>query len=224
MRLLVVEDDEDVAGLLVRGLTEEGHSVKVCPTLHEARLALHLDPAELLILDRMLPDGDGLSLIRELRDRGDTRPALVLTARDRVDERIEGLYGGADDYLTKPFSFEELLARIAALARRTGTAATGRIQIADLSVDTEALRVWRGEDEVQLTAQEFRLLRHLAEHRGRVQTRTRLLETVWDMHDDPGSNIVDVYMSYLRGKLDKGRAPKLLHTVRGVGYVLEDRT
>ena len=160
---------------------------------------------------------------RELRRAKDHRPALMLTARDQVDERVEGLYGGADDYLTKPFVFDELLARLAAVTRRVHSVQTGRITIGDLVVDTEALRTWRGDEEIALTAQEFRLLRHLAEHSGRVQTRTRLLEAVWGLQHDPGSNVVDVYVSYLRSKLDRGQDSPLLHTVRGVGYVLEDR-
>ena len=221
MRILVVEDEPRIANLLARGLGEEGHAVRLAGSLADAR-SVEGDDAELLIVDRMLPDGDGLDLVRDLRRSGDSRPVIVLTARDRVDERVEGLYGGADDYVTKPFVFDELLARIAAVSRRLG-AATGRIEVGDLVVDTEALRVWRGEDELRLTAQEFRLLRYLAEHRGKVLSRTRLLESVWDVHHDPGTNIVEVYISYLRSKVDKGRASKLLHTVRGLGYVLEAR-
>jgi len=223
MHVLVVEDDEAIADLLDRGLGEEGHTVDRAGDLAQARLMLELHAVDALIVDRGLPDGDGLELVRELRARKDQRPALILTARDQLDDRVEGLYGGADDYVVKPFVFDELLARLAAVSRRAGTVQSGRIEVGDLVVDTEALRVWRGQDEVVLTAQEFRLLRHLAEHRGRVQTRTRLLEAVWDLHDDPGSNIVDVYVSYLRAKLDKGREHPLIHTVRGLGYVLEQR-
>jgi len=225
MRILVIEDEPAISDLLARGLAEEGHSVQVAATLTAARRALREEdtPTDLLVVDRMLPDGDGLDLVRQLRRDGDTRPALVLTARDRVDERVEGLYGGADDYLTKPFAFDELLARIIALQRRLGAATSPRIEVGDLAVDTEALRVWRGSDEVALTAQEFRLLRYLAEHAGKVLSRTRLLEAAWDMHHDPGTNIVDVYISYLRAKIDKGQERTLIHTVRGRGYVLEDR-
>lgn len=219
MHLLVVEDEPQIADLLVRGLTEEGHRVTLAPDLRTARLSL--EGVELIVLDRMLPDGDGLDLVRALRRDGDRRPVIVLTARDRLEERVEGLYGGADDYLTKPFAFDELLARIAAVGRRAVPDA--RIQVADLVVDLEALRVWRGDDELRLTGQEFRLLRTFAENVGKVLTRTRLLENVWDMQRDPGTNVVDVYVSYLRAKLDKGRSRPLLHTVRGRGYVLEDR-
>lgn len=223
MQILIVEDDPHIAGLLLRGLAEEGHAPQWVTTIADARERLALSPIEALLVDRTLPDGDGLDLVRALRAAKDGRPALLLTARDQLGDRVEGLYGGADDYLTKPFVFDELLARLAAVTRRAGTVQTGRIQVGDLVVDTEALRAWRGDDELPVTALEFRLLRHLAEHRGRVQTRTRLLEAVWDLHDDPGSNVVDVYVSYLRAKLDKGRDRPLLHTVRGVGYVLEDR-
>ncbi len=223
MNVLVLEDDAHIAALLVRGLGEEGHAVTLAQTLSGARVLLEVHDIDALIVDRTVPDGDGLHLIRELRARGDQRPALVLTARDQLDERVEGLYGGADDYITKPFVFDELLARLAAVARRAGSVRTGRIVVGDLVVDTEALRVWRDGQDLQLTAQEFRLLRQLAEHTGHVQTRTRLLEAVWDLQDDPGSNVVDVYVSYLRAKVDKGRDRPLIHTVRGLGYVLEDR-
>ena len=223
MQILVIEDDPQIASLLQRGLAEEGHSVVPASTLRQARSVLSAYDIEALVVDRTLPDGDGLDLVRELRRAKDHRPALMLTARDQVDERVEGLYGGADDYLTKPFVFDELLARLAAVTRRVHSVQTGRITIGDLVVDTEALRTWRGDEEIALTAQEFRLLRHLAEHSGRVQTRTRLLEAVWGLQHDPGSNVVDVYVSYLRSKLDRGQDSPLLHTVRGVGYVLEDR-
>ncbi|MCA9567627.1 MAG: response regulator transcription factor [Myxococcales bacterium] len=220
MRILVVEDEPRIASLLQRGLGEEGHSVVVAGTLHEGRRAL-AEPVDLLIADRTLPDGDGLDLVRSLRSAGDRVPAIVLTARDRVDERVEGLYGGADDYVTKPFAFDELLARIAAVTRRSG-ASGGRIEVGDLVLDTEALRVYRGGDELSLTPQELRLLRYLAENHGKVLSRTRILGAVWDTQHDPGTNVVDVYISYLRAKVDKGREP-LIHTVRGLGYVLEDR-
>jgi len=220
MRILVIEDERKIASFVQRGLEEEGHQVTVCEDLEQARRALADDQWDLLLVDRMLPDGDGLTVVRELRRVHDATPAICLTARDRVDERVEGLYGGADDYMVKPFAFDELLARIAAVIRRGG--ASGRLQVGDLVIDAEAHRAWRGEEELRLTAQEFSLLRYLAEHRGRVMSRTRILEHVWDVQRDPGTNIVDVYISYLRQKVDKGRAAPLIHTVRGVGYMLED--
>jgi two-component system OmpR family response regulator len=222
MHILVVEDDPRIAGLLERGLGEEGHRVSLAADLAAGRRMVELQAPDLLVLDRTLGDGDGLELARELRQRGDRRPILVLTARDRVEERVAGLMGGADDYLVKPFSFDELLARIAALARRT-LMTSPRIEVGDLVIDTDALRVWRGAEEVHLTAQEFKLLRYLAEHVGKVIPRMRLLEHVWDMHHDPGTNVVDVYVSYLRNKIDKGRPQSLIHTVRGLGYMLEAR-
>lgn len=221
MRILVVEDERKIAGFLRRGLEEEGHRVRVEGDLAGARGALAEGELDLLIVDRMLPDGDGLDLIREHRRRRGTAPAICLTARDRVDERVEGLYGGADDYLVKPFSFEELLARIAAVARRAG--AGERIEVGDLEIDLAAHRARRAGRELQLTAQDFALLRALAESAGRVLSRTRLLERVWDLSHDPGTNVVDVAVSALRAKVDRGFDRPLIHTVRGVGYVLEDR-
>ena len=217
MRILVIEDEPRIASLLERGLGEEGHQVVVAGTLHAARVALP-EGFDLLLVDRMLPDGDGLELVRRLRADGHTCPAILLTARDRVDERVEGLYGGADDYVTKPFAFDELLARIAAVQRRMGQS-TGRITVGDLVVDTEALRVHRGGEEVHLTAQELKLLRYLAENHGKVLSRTRILAAVWETLHDPGTNVVDVYVSYLRAKI----GPGLIHTVRGIGYVLDAR-
>lgn len=222
MQILLIEDDRRIADFLVRGLTEEGHRVEHVTDLRGAQARLDHMEIDLLIVDRMLPDGDGLALVRGLRARGDTRPALVLTAMDRVEDRVEGLYGGADDYLNKPFAFEELLARVTALSRRSGGATAGRVTVGDLVVDTTALRVWRAGVEVSLTAQELRLLRVLAENAGRVVSRAKLLDQVWDLKRDPGTNLVDVYISYLRAKIDKGHERPLLHTVRGVGFLLAD--
>ncbi len=232
MRILVLEDDPAIRRILARGLREEGHATAVAADLEEARAVLE-QPQDLLVVDRMLPDGDGLALIRDLRRRGDTTPAICLTARDAVEDRVDGLREGADDYLVKPFAFEELLARIDAVARRTGPArvspetvggapsSQGLLEHADLRIDLDAHRAWRGTDELHLTAQEFRLLVTLAESAGSVLSRPHLLERVWDMHHDPGTNVVDVYVSYLRAKVDRPGLPRLLHTVRGVGYVLD---
>ena len=222
MRILVVEDERRISGFVARGLREEGHVVEVAEDLAGARRALGEASWDLLLVDRMLPDGDGLQLVRDLRREGSRLPAIAVTARDRVEERVEGLYGGVDDYLVKPFAFDELLARIAAVTRR-GVTVEQRIEVGDLQIDLDAVRVVRGGREIKLTPQEFRLLRYLAENRGRVLSRTRLLEHVWDVHHDPGTNVVDVYVGYLRGKIDKGFDRPLLHTVRGFGYVLEDR-
>lgn len=219
MRILLIEDDPRIGKFLERGLREEGHRVTHVVDLRSARAQLG-EEHDVWIVDRMLPDGDGLALVREARQRGTTTPALCLTARDRVEDRVEGLQGGADDYLVKPFAFEELLARLEAVTRR-GRATPERIEVADLVIDLAGRRVFRSDTEIKLTVREFDLLRYLAERPGRVVSRARLLEAVWDTTHDPGTNVVDVYVSYLRAKIDKGFEPALLHTVRGVGYVLE---
>jgi DNA-binding response OmpR family regulator len=220
MRILILEDDPRISSFLCKGLKEEGHVVDVATEIAAAKKQISEHPPELLLVDRMLPDGDGLSLVRELRRCGSRTPAICLTARDRVADRVEGLNGGADDYLIKPFSFEELLARMAAVMRRGGSP-EGVLQVGDLVIDPERHRATRQGKDLQLTSQEFALLRYLAEHQGKVLSRTRLLENVWDMHHDPGTNVVDVYVSYLRAKVDKGFETTLIHTVRGVGYMLE---
>lgn len=222
MRVLLVEDEQKIAGFIARGLGEEGHRVDVAEDLASARRLLAGSAFDVLIVDRMLPDGDGLTLVKERRVAGDRTPTICVTARDRVGERVEGLLGGADDYLVKPFAFEELLARITAIARRATLPPTG-ICVGDLVVDVERHRVTRGGREITLTAQEFLLLQCLAEHAGTVMTRARLLALVWQTFHDPGTNVVDVYIGYLRRKIDgPGEAP-LLRTVRGVGYVLEEQ-
>jgi DNA-binding response OmpR family regulator len=222
MRILVIEDERKIAGFLSKGLGEEGHVVQVVGDLATARTSVGIADFDLLLVDRMLPDGDGLALVRELRRQGNRTPAICLTARDRVEERVEGLHGGADDYIVKPFAFDELLARMAAVTRR-GSSASPILRVGDLTLDPDAHRVERAGSSLQLTAQEFSLLRYLMENVGRVLSRTRLLEHVWDLHHDPGTNVVDVYIGYLRAKVDKGFERPLIHTVRGVGYVLEDR-
>lgn len=195
--------------------------MRVVATLDHARGALGEGGFECLLVDRMLPDGDGISLVAELRRRRDYTPAICLTARDRVDERVSGLSAGADDYLVKPFAFEELLARIEAVTRRRAGGDT--LAVGDLAIDVAARRVTRGNTEIRLTAREFDLLRYLVAHQGRVIGRTRLLEAVWDTTHDPGTNTVEVYVSYLRHKVDRGFERPLIHTVRGAGYTIEDR-
>jgi DNA-binding response OmpR family regulator len=219
MRILVIEDEKRISAFLTRGLGEEGHQVDVREDLASAREAAATGSYDLLVVDRMLPDGDGLDVVRSLRRRGDATPAICLTARDRVGEKVQGLYEGADDYVVKPFSFEELLARIAAVTRRGGSGS--RIEVGDLAIDVAGHRVRRAGRELKLTAREFALLRTLAENAGRVMSRTRLLEQVWDLSHDPGTNVVDVCISELRSKVDGDFDRPLIHTVRGVGYVLE---
>jgi DNA-binding response OmpR family regulator len=221
MRILVVEDEPKIAAFLARGLGEEGHRVDVAGDLAGARVALDLGTFDLLLVDRRLPDGDGLDLVRELRWKHRAVPAICLTARDRVADRVEGLVDGADDYLVKPFEFEELLARITAVTRRRPL--VEQIAVGDLRIDVPTRRVSRAGRELRLTAREFELLRYLAERHGEVVERARLLRAVWDTAHDPGTNVVEVYVSYVRAKVDRGFDRPLVHTVRGVGYVLEDR-
>ena len=216
MRILVIEDEEKIARFLERGLTDEGHRVEVVDDLAGARTKVAFHDYDLLLVDRMLPDGDGLTLVRELRREDDEVPSICLTARDRVEERVEGLYGE-----TMTFGTPTGRARIAAVTRRSSTGE--KLEIGDLVIDVPARRVSRAGEEIKLTAQEFDLLRYLAEHEGRVLSRTRILEAVWDITHDPRTNVVDVYISYLRDKIDEDFDPPLIHTVRGVGYVLEDR-
>lgn len=225
MRILVVEDERGIASFLERGLTEEGHAVTLAASLREAREALALATPDLVVLDRRLPDGDGLDLVPKLRAAPATAavPVLCLTARDRVQDRVEGLQSGADDYLVKPFAFDELLARIGALTRRLAPTPAS-LSVGSVRIDPESLRVYRGDQELALTAQEFRLLRYFFEHPGRILSRTRLLDAVWDSRADTSGNVVDVYVGYLRQKLEAAGAEPLLHTVRGRGWVAEART
>jgi two-component system OmpR family response regulator len=215
MKILVVEDTPRLARFLSRGLEEAGHRVTLAGSVAEASRLYFEGEFQLIILDRMLPDGDGLELLRSLRRGGERTPAICLSALDRVDERVAGLRGGADDYLTKPFSFEELLARIESVTRRQPYADT--LTVGELEIDVAGHRVSRSGQPVELTAREFELLCVLAGEAGRVLSRTQLLERVWGMDFDPGTNVVDVYIRYLRRKLGEG----LIHTVRGVGYVLD---
>ena len=214
MHILLLEDTPGIQRFLVKGLGEEGHRVTAVADLQAARAALLDTDFDALVVDRMLPDGDGLDIVRELRRAGSRVPCLCLTARDRVDERVEGLRSGADDYLVKPFAFEELVARLEAMTRRTGVGE--QLQLGDVHVDLAARRVSRDGEAVPLTQREFDLLVALVRSAGRVVSRTRLLEQVWDMSFDPGTNRVDVYVGYLRRKL----GGDLIETVRGIGYII----
>lgn len=222
MRILVIEDEADTARYLCKGLRESGYTVAHCA---DGIKGLHLAKNEqwdLLIVDRMLPgDVDGLSIVRTLREIGRTTPVLVLSALASLDERVRGLRGGGDDYLTKPFAFSELLARIEALLRRTGMREdAGELWVADLKLDLRTRRAERAGQPIALQPREFRLLEYLVRHQGQVVTRTMLLEAVWDFHFDPQTNVIDVQISRLRNKIDKGYTSALLHTVRGVGYLI----
>lgn len=222
MRILVIEDDAAAAGYLVKGLKECGHVVD-----HAADGETGLDMArsssfDVLIVDRMLPKRDGLKVIEALREESDATPALVLSALGEVDQRIEGLKAGGDDYLTKPYAFAELLARVDALARRRDPdAVQTKLAVGDLEMDLLARTVVRSGRSIPLQPREFRLLEFLMKHAGQVVTRTMLLEKVWDYHFDPQTNVIDVHISRLRAKIDKEFDRPLLHTVRGAGYRLE---
>lgn len=221
MRILHIEDDDRTAEFVAKGLRESGHRVERARDGQEGLYMAEEAEFDALLVDRMLPRMDGLELIRSLRSRGDHTPALVLSALGEVDDRVEGLRAGGDDYLVKPFAFSELLARLEALVRRSDAdAAAPRLQVGDLEMDLLARRVFRGGTEIELQPREFRLLEYLLRHAGQVVTRTMLLEKVWDYTFDPQTNVIDVHVSRLRGKIDKNFPKPLLHTVRGAGYVL----
>ena len=221
MRILVVEDERKVANFISQGLQEEGHTVEVAKD-GEAALDLlrHGPPYDLIVLDVMLPRLDGFGVLRGARAAGVRAPVLMLTARDAVADKVTGLDGGADDYLTKPFSFDEFLARVRALLRRADGRREPMLRLADLTLDPATRAVTRGARRIELTAREHALLEYLLRNAGRVLTRPMLAEHVWGLDFDPESNIVDVYVGYLRRKLDGPGEVRLLHTVRGVGYVL----
>lgn len=221
MKLLVIEDDREAAAYLVRGLSESGHVVDHAADGNDGlHLALegHYDA---LVVDRMLPGRDGLTIIRALRAAGIATPVLVLSALGDVDDRVEGLTAGGDDYLVKPYAFSELLARLQALVRRTQPEQQQTVlKVADLELDLLKRKASRAGQVIPLQPREFRLLEYLMRHTGQVVTRTMLLENVWDYHFDPQTNVIDVHISRLRSKLDKGFERPLLHTVRGAGYSL----
>ncbi len=224
MRVLLIEDDRDAATWLVRGLKESGHLVDHAAD-GEHGLALAQEGVhDVLIVDRMLPKLDGLSVIRSLRAEGSTTPVLILSALSDVDERVRGLRAGGDDYLAKPYSFSELLARVEGLSRRnTGSAPETRLKACDLELDLLTRDVTRAGKEIPLQPREFKLLEYLMRHAGHIVTRTMLLENVWDYHFDPQTNVIDVHVSRLRSKIDKGFDEPILQTVRGAGYMIRDR-
>lgn len=221
MRVLIVEDDREVAKNIAKMLRENGHVVD-CAHDGEDGLAMAREGAfDVLIVDRMMPNRDGLSMISELRGDGDKTPALVLSAMGEVDDRVDGLKAGGDDYLVKPYAPSELLARVDALARRRDPdSAKTRLSVGDLEMDLLARTVRRGDEAILLQPREFRLLEFLMRNAGQVVTRTMLLEKVWDYHFDPQTNVIDVHISRLRSKIDKPFGTTMLHTVRGAGYRL----
>jgi two-component system OmpR family response regulator len=223
MRVLVVEDDKETAQFLQRSLKESGHSADIAYDGESGLSMARKGAYDVLVVDRMLPRRDGLALVQELRSEGSRTPVLILSALGEVDDRVKGLRAGGDDYLTKPYAYTELLARIEALARRlVPEEQQTRYTVGDLVLDRLSHKVTRAGTLISLQPREFRLLEYLMKHAGQVVTRTMLLENVWDYHFDPQTNVIDVHISRLRSKIDKGFSRPLLHTVRGAGYMIRD--
>ena len=223
MRILIVEDDREAADYLVKALKEAGHVVEQANDGVTGAHMVATETWDVVVMDRMLPKRDGLSIVQEMRARGDATPVLVLSALGQVDDRVDGLRAGGDDYLAKPYAFTELLARVEALARR---ARPGEVEtsyrVGDLVLDRLSHSVSRAGEDIPLQPREFRLLEYLMKNAGQVVTRTMLLENVWDLHFDPQTNVIDVHMSRLRAKIDRGQEKPLLHTVRGAGYMVRE--
>ena len=222
MRILLAEDEDDLREVTVKRLKTEGFGVDGCRDGQEALEYLDAADYNLVILDIMMPRLDGLSVLRKLRSGGNPVPLLLVTAKDAVSDRVQGLDAGADDYLTKPYAFEELMARIRALVRRNSTEKSDVLTVGDLSVELSTKRVMRGGKEILLSAKEFGLLETLIRHKGQVLSRAQLENQVWDFGFEGSSNIVDVYIRYLRRKVDDPFEKKLIHTIRGAGYVLKE--
>ncbi|MGI9310759.1 MAG: winged helix-turn-helix domain-containing protein [bacterium] len=223
MRVLIIEDDQATAAYIQKGLIEAGHAVDIAASGDDGLALATNENYQALIVDRMLPNLDGLSLISLLREAGDKTPALILSALGEVNDRVEGLRAGGDDYLTKPFAFSEMLARLEALARRaTAEAQQTVLVVGELRMDLLGREVRRGDTVIELQPREFRLLEYLMRHSEQVVTRTMLLENVWDYNFDPQTNVIDVHISRLRRKIDKNFDAPMLNTVRGAGYILRD--
>ena len=223
MRILIIEDDRDAAQYLAKGLRESGHSAELAEDGRDGLLRAAVEPFDVLIVDRMLPNLDGLSLVQHLRKTGHATPVLFLSALGEVDDRVRGLRAGGDDYLAKPYAFSELLARIENLGRRRDQrAAATRLKVADLELDLLSRKASRAGQAIDLQPREFQLLETLMRHAGQVMTRTMLLEQVWNYHFDPQTNVIDVHISRLRQKIDRGFEPPLIHTVRGAGYCVRE--
>jgi len=223
VKILVIEDDRTVGGFVQRGFEEQRFNVELVDDGRAGLERASQGRYDVIVLDLRLPGMTGVEILRTLRDRGVTTPVLVLTAQDAVESKVQALRTGADDYVTKPFAFEELLARVEALGRRPQDIAPPLIEVSDLVVDTGRHEVRRGERTIDLTPKEHAVLEYLARNAGRVLSRTLITEYAWDYHFDPGTNIVDVVINRLRKKLEAGSSTKLIHTVRGVGYVLKEQ-
>lgn len=222
MKILVIEDDPTVGEYVKRGLEEQRWGVDLVSDGEEGERRARSDAYDLIVLDMRLPGKSGMQVLHGLRARGFERPILVLTAQDAVDAKVGALRAGADDYVTKPFAFEELLARVEALSRRPRAIASPVLRVGDLELDKDTRTVTRGGEPVDLTPKEYTVLEYLMRHAGRVMSRTLITEYAWGYHFDPGTNIVDVVINHLRKKIDVSGAPKLIHTVRGVGYVIRE--
>jgi two-component system OmpR family response regulator len=224
MKLLIIEDDAEAASYLAKAFAEVGHLAEVAPDGLEGYALARDGTYDVIIVDRMLPKMDGLSLIGALREQKITTPVLILSALGQVDDRVKGLRAGSDDYLAKPYAFSELLARAEVLSRRKGSEATAQTvyRVGTLELDRLAHKLTRSGKDIVLQPREFRLLEYLMRHAGQVVTRTMLLENVWDYHFDPQTNVIDVHISRLRSKIDRGSEPPVLHTVRGAGYMIRD--
>jgi heavy metal response regulator len=221
VRILVVEDERKVASFVQKGFEEEGYAVDVAPDGEKAIFLAETNDYDVIILDWMIPKRDGLAVLRHLRASGVATPVILLTAKDAVNDKVQGLNSGADDYLTKPFEFAELLARVRALFRRGKSDQPTVLELGDLRMDLLARKVLRDGVPIDLTAKEYSLLEYFMRNAGKVLTRTMIAEHVWDVHFDSDTNVIDVYVNYLRNKIDKPFDTKLLQTVRGVGYVLK---
>jgi two-component system copper resistance phosphate regulon response regulator CusR len=221
MKIIIVEDDRTVGQYVQHGLEEQHYHADLVDDGLEGLRLISGGKYDLAVLDLRLPGMNGVEMVRTLRDRGIGIPILVLTAQDALESKVAALRAGADDYVTKPFAFEELLARVEALARRPRQVATPVLRVGDLEVDTHTREVRRGDRPIELTPKEYAVLEYLVRHQGRVMSRTLITEYAWDYHFDPGTNIVDVVINRLRKKLEQGQASKILHTVRGVGYVVK---
>ena len=222
MRVLVIEDEKKVADFIKRGLKEEGYAVDVSSDGEDGFFQAKEISYDLILLDLLLPKLNGLSLCRKLRQENIQTPLIMLTAKDSIRDKVTGLDSGADDYLTKPFAFEELLARIRAITRKGKNQHPTRLKVADLVMDLASHKVWRNGEEIALTVKEYALLEYFMQNTGSVITRTMIAEHVWDINFDTFTNVIDVYINYLRNKIDKGQKTKLIHTIRGRGYILKE--
>lgn len=221
MRMLVIEDELKIAQFIKRGLKEEGYAVDVAHDGEEGHFLLSSNEYDAIILDLMLPKIDGLTLCRTLRKEGNQTPIIMLTAKDTVKDKVKGLDSGADDYLPKPFAFEELLARLRVLLRKKDSRVQTQLRVDDLCLDLLTHKVTRGSREIDLTVKEYALLEYLMRNAGNIVTRTMISEHVWDINFDTFTNVIDVYINYLRNKIDSGFDNKMIHTVRGKGYLLK---